>query len=106
MSAASDIAARLVPVSPDLVERLERDGVWEGVLRFPDAIDGPDQLSLILHPTGIYFDEVHAVVPVTGGPGEQWIVACKDGLFRLDSETGARTRIGHVRWSGVSTATR
>ncbi|MFJ9753046.1 hypothetical protein [Streptomyces chartreusis] len=94
MSAPTDVTARLVPVSPDLVERLERDGVWEGVLSFPDAIDDPDQLSLTLHPTGIYFDGVHAVVPVADGPGERWIVACEDGLFGLDSETGARIRIG------------
>jgi hypothetical protein len=89
----SDSPGRLLPVSPDLVERLERDGVWEGVIGFPGAIDDPLQFSLLRDPIGVRFEEVRAVAPVADGPGERWIVGCEDWLFELDSEIGSSRQV-------------
>ncbi|MFD7261690.1 hypothetical protein [Streptomyces sp. NPDC059874] len=81
-------------MSPDLVDRLEREGVWEGVVGFPNPVDAPQQLGLVRQPLGVRLEGIRAVTPVADGPGERWIVVSDDGLIELDTAgDGAIRRI-------------
>ncbi|MFI1586281.1 hypothetical protein [Embleya sp. NPDC020630] len=86
----------LAVVSAEDVERLEQDGIWEGVVGFPGAIDGPDRIALLRRPSDVRLGGFRAAVPVADAPGERWIVACDEVLLELDGRTGLTREIAAI----------